>query len=83
MTRAILSVSLCLVVLGLGFYTACYAAENRARSAQLDARQRWCETYSRQNKLLQSEVLRLEWQLLSTGETEGAPAAASSVEVSE
>jgi len=74
-TRAALSIALCLTALGLGFFTACRAARNRARAAELDARERWCETYSRQNELLLYEVRGRQWALLSGHES----AAASSV----
>jgi hypothetical protein len=63
MNRVLLSVGLSLVALGVGFFTACRVAKNRARAAELDARERWCETFSRQNELLQEEVLEGEWRV--------------------
>ena len=68
--RAVLSVGLCLTVLALGLHTAWLAARNRERGAELDARQRWCETFARQNQLLRRDVEQQEWQLLSQGAAE-------------
>lgn len=73
MSRMLLSVGLCLAALGLGFFTACRAAKNRARAAELDAEERWCETFSRQNELLANEVLAREWRLLDELQGEHGP----------
>lgn len=61
MMRAVLSVALCLGALAVGFFTACRSAQSRARSAELDRRQRLCETFSRQNALLESALVQREW----------------------
>ena len=62
--RAVLSLLLCSLALGVGLYTAFLASKNRALGAELDGRQRWCETFERQNALLQAEVEREEFRLL-------------------
>lgn len=75
--RVALSVVLCMIALTLGFLTACRAAKNRARGAELNADQRWCETISRQNALLRREVIEREWALLEGRESQSEPNATS------
>ena len=62
--RAFLSLLLCLTALAVGLYTALLASRNRALGAELDALQRWCETFQRQNALLASEIEGEEFLLL-------------------
>lgn len=65
MTRALASTLLCLGAFGIGLVTVLLAARNRARGAELDSRQRWCEIFSRQNEALRATNTAEEWQLLS------------------
>jgi hypothetical protein len=64
MRRAILAVLCCASALVVGVSTACLAAKNRARAAELDRRQHVCETYARQNELLRAVNDEDEWRLL-------------------
>ena len=73
MLRGVLSLVLCLLALGVGLHTAQCAAKNRALGAELDALQRWCETFQRQNALFASEIEAEEFLLLHPT---GAPGAA-------
>ncbi|MEW6072156.1 MAG: hypothetical protein AB1726_06100 [Planctomycetota bacterium] len=74
--RTSLSIGLCVGAFGVGIFTVHLAARNRFRSGELDATQRWCEVYARQNELLRSEIRREEWLLLSgePAEDDRAPA---------
>ncbi len=72
MFRAVLSFLLCLCALAVGLLTVYLAADHRARGSTLDATQRWCEVYSRQNDLLRAEIRREEWLLLSGADGTGA-----------
>ncbi len=65
MTRTALSALLCLCALGIGLVTVLLAARNRARGAELDAQQRWCEIFSRQNEALRAANAGEEWRLVS------------------
>ena len=65
MFRAALSFVLCLCALAVGLLTVHLAADHRARASTMDATQRWCEVYKRQNELLRAEIRREEWLLLS------------------
>jgi len=56
---------LCATALLVGLSTAALAAENRARGAELDRLQRWCEAQQRSNELLRVENAQREWCLLS------------------
>jgi len=62
--RSLLSLVLGLAALAIGLLTAVLASKNRALGADLDATQRWCETYQRQNALLASRIEQEEFQLL-------------------
>ena len=64
MTRAILSVALCICAVAIGVFTAVTSANNRARGAELDRRQHRCEVLERQNDLGRALNGRAEWQLL-------------------
>ena len=64
MNRALLGWSLSVLSLVLGLLTAAISAENRARGAELDRLQRWCEAESRANELLAVDNARREWALL-------------------
>jgi hypothetical protein len=63
-TRAVLSVLLCVATLAVGVVTVCLSARNRARSGDLDRRQHECETLLRQNQLERARIARDEWLLL-------------------
>ncbi len=82
MTRALLSLGVCLTALGLGVFTACRVARNRARAAELDALERWHETFARQNELLAHEVREGEWALRA-GAAGAPPRARPPAEVEE
>jgi hypothetical protein len=64
----------CLVALAIGIAAAFLSSANRARGADLDRRQLWCETRVRQNDLLDATNGREEWLLLY-GDDESAAAA--------
>lgn len=64
MSRAFLGWCLCVLALSTGLYTAALAVENRARGADLDRLERWCETQSRKNELARVANQRQEWRLL-------------------
>ena len=64
MTRVILAILCCASALVVGVATACLAAKNRARAAELDRRQHVCETFARQNELLRAVNDEDEWRLL-------------------
>jgi hypothetical protein len=66
MLRAALSTLLCLCAFTVGLLTVVLAARNRARGAELDSRQRWCEIFSRQNETLRAENAAEEWRLITT-----------------
>ncbi len=72
MTRAVVSVVLCIVAVAIGVVTAVTSARNRATGADLDRRQHWCETLERQNQLQRASNGREEWLLLY-GEAPEAP----------
>lgn len=74
MIRALLSTVLCLCALAIGMLAIVLAARNRARGAELDSKQRWCEIFSRQNEALRALNTSEEWQLVSGSAPEG-PAA--------
>lgn len=63
--RTALSLGLCCASLGVGIATVCLTARNRARAAELDERQRWCEAVMRQNALRVDEIEQREWRLLT------------------
>ncbi len=63
--RATLSLLLCLCALAVGILAVHVSSRNRARAHDLDATQRWCEVYSRQNDLLRAELRQQEWELVS------------------
>ncbi len=73
MIRAVLSVALCLGTIGAGLLATRMASGNRERGARLDEKQRWCETYSRQNEELRVHILAEEWKLLSSGSVSSLP----------
>ncbi len=56
MTRALLSLSLCALCLGVGLYTANLQAENYARAAELDAKMRRCDLLEASNERAQFEI---------------------------
>ena len=62
--RVLLGVVFAAGTLVLGAATACLTAINRARGAELDERQHWCETYLRRNELLEQQNAADEWRLL-------------------
>ena len=66
MIRATLSTLCCLCALGLGLWTVYLSAKNRARAADLDSFQRWCEIFGRQSEAMRAENRSGEWQLLSS-----------------
>jgi hypothetical protein len=83
MLRATLSTLLCLCAFAVGLLTVALAARNRARGAELDSRQRWCEIFSRQNEALRAESAAEEWRLvtsLNELHAEGAELPAEQVE---
>ncbi len=83
MLRAALSTLLCLCAFAIGLLTVILAARNRARGAELDSRQRWCEIFSRQNEALRAQNTAEEWRLitsLSELHAEGAELPAERVE---
>lgn len=63
--RVLLGVVFAAGTLVLGAVTACLTAINRARGAELDERQHWCETYLRRNELLEQRNAIDEWRLLN------------------
>ena len=63
--RTALSLGLCCASLGVGIATVCMTSRNRARAAELDESQRWCEAVMRQNELLLNEIEESEWRLLT------------------
>jgi len=75
MSRPFLSVVLCAAAGGVGLSTVCLASKNRARGAELDDVQRWCEIFSRQNEALRLRIEDEEWRLLQGVEEAQAPSA--------
>ncbi len=66
MIRAILSTLFCLCALALGLVTVYLSAKNRARAAELDSNQRWCEIFGRQSEAMRAETRAAEWELLTS-----------------
>lgn len=62
--RVLLGVLFAAGSLVLGAVTACLTAINRARGADLDERQHWCETSLRRNELIEQQNAVDEWRLL-------------------
>jgi hypothetical protein len=56
MIRALLSLGLCALCLGVGLYTANLQAENYARAAELDAKKRRCDLLEASNERAQFEI---------------------------
>ena len=56
MTRALLSLGLCALCLGVGLFTANLQAENYARAAELDAKKRRCDLLEASNERAQFEI---------------------------
>jgi hypothetical protein len=81
-TRALCSASLCAGALVAGLATVWLCARNRARGAELDSVQRWCEIFARQNEALRSEIRAAEWELLDAhaAPVAGAPGQAEAFE---
>ncbi len=65
MKHSALSLTLCVGAFGVGIATICVSAHNRARAAELDEVQRWCEIFTRQNESMRSELSAVEYRLLS------------------
>jgi hypothetical protein len=70
-SRAHVAWGLSAAVLVTGLFTAALAAENRARGAELDRRERWCETQARRNEMQAAENRRREWALLQGAGRDG------------